>query len=144
MKPSRLEAVWKAHTDAEFATKDLEATMATMVDDPYVNHMPTNAGARGQKALRAFYRDVFIPSWPPDVKTEVINRVVGADQLVDELRATFTHSKRMEWFLPNVPPTHKKLTVDFVAIIGFRSGKIATERIYWDQASVLRQVGLLK
>lgn len=144
MKASRLEEVWKAHTDAEFVTKDLEATMATMVDDPYVNHMPTNAGARGRKALRAFYRDVFIPSWPPEVKTELVNRVIGTDQLVDELRLTFTHSRRMEWFLPNMPPTNKKLTVDFVAVIQFRGDKIATERIYWDQAAVLRQVGLLR
>jgi carboxymethylenebutenolidase len=144
MRSSRLERLWKAHTDAEFVTKDLEATMATMVKDPYVNHVPTNAGARGQRALRAFYRDVFIPSWPPDVTMELLNRVVGPDQLVDELRATFTHSQRMDWFLPNVPPTHRKVTVDFVAVIGFRGDKIATERIYWDQASVLRQVGLLK
>jgi len=114
------------------------------VEDSYVNHMPVNTGARGKEALRIFYRDDFIPSWPDDLDMTPVNRVVGNGQLVDELRVTFTHSKPMNWFLPNVPPTYKRIAVDFVVVVQFRGDKLACERIYWDQAAVLRQVGLLK
>ena len=115
-----------------------------MVNDAYVNHMPVNTGGRGKEALRIFYRDDFIPSWPEDLEMTPVNRVVGDEQLVDELHVTFTHSKPMNWFLPNVPPTHKKIAVDFVVVVQFRGDKLACERIYWDHAPALRQAGLLR
>ena len=129
---------------AEFQTKDVEATLATMVDDAYVNHMPVNTGGRGKAALRVFYRDDFIPSWPDDLQMTPVNRVIGVGQLVDELRVTFTHSKPMPWLLPNLPPTGKPIALDIVVVVQFRGDKVACERIYWDHATVLRQVGLLK
>lgn len=143
MSPRNIESVWSEHLAGEFTSKDVEATLATMVDDAYVNHMPVNTGGRGKDELRAFYRDNFIPSWPKDVQMTPVNRVVGDGQLVDELRVTFTHTKTMNWFLPNVAPTNKPLTVDFVVIAQFRGDKLASERIYWDQATVLRQIGRL-
>jgi carboxymethylenebutenolidase len=94
--------------------------------------------------LRRFYRDDFIPSWPEDLQTTTVNRVVGAGQLVDELHSTFTHSRSMPWLLPGVPPTQKKIETDIVVVVQFRGDKLACERIYWDHAAVLRQVGLLK
>jgi carboxymethylenebutenolidase len=121
---------------------DVEATLATMVDDAVVNYMPVNTGGRGKDALRIFYRDNFIPSWPEDVEMTPVNRVIGEGQLVDELHVTFTHSKPMNWFLPNVAPTHKKIAVDFVVVVQFRGDKLAYERIYWDHAAILRQAGL--
>ena len=144
LSPRQLEELWAEHLKGEFATKDVEATLATMVEDAYVNHMPVNTGGRGKAALRAFYRDDFIPSWPDDVQMTPVNRVVGVGQLVDELRVTFTHAKPMPWLLPDLPPTGKTLTVEFVVVVQFRGDKVACERIYWDHASVLRQVGLLK
>lgn len=138
-----LEKLWAEHLDGEFVTKDVEATLATMVEDASVNHVPTNTGGRGKEQLRAFYRDVFIPSWPDDLKMTLINRVVGDGQLVDEMHTTFTHSKRMDWFLPGVEPTGRPVAIDIVAVVQFRGDKLACERIYWDQATVLRQVGLL-
>jgi carboxymethylenebutenolidase len=140
----RLEQLWADHLDGEFVSKDVEATLATMVDDAYVNHMPVNTGGRGKAALRAFYRDDFIPSWPEDLQMTPVNRVVGQEQLVDELLITFTHSKPMPWLLPNVPATHKKIAMDIVVVVQFRGDKLACERIYWDHAAVLRQVGLLQ
>ena len=140
----QLEHLWAEHLKGEFESKDVEATLATMVEDAYVNHMPVNTGGRGKAALRRFYRDDFIPSWPDDVQMTPVNRVVGDGQIVDELHTTFTHSKPMNWFLPNVPPTHKKIAMDIVVVVQFRGQHIACERIYWDHASVLRQVGLLK
>jgi len=140
----QLEHLWAEHLKGEFEDKDVEATLATMVDDAQVNHMPVNTGGRGKAALRAFYRDDFIPSWPDDLKMTPVNRVVGDSQLVDELRLSFTHNKPMPWFLPNVPPTWKKVELDVVVVVQFRGDKLATERIYWDHAAVLRQLGLLK
>jgi carboxymethylenebutenolidase len=141
--PRQLEQRWADHLKGEFESKDVEATLATMVEDAYVNHMPVNTGGRGKDALRRFYRDDFIPSWPEDLEMVPVYRVVGDGQLVDELRITFTHSKPMPWFLPNVAPTHRKIAVDIVVVAQFRGDKLACERIYWDHASVLRQVGLL-
>ena len=140
----QLELWWAEHLKGECETKDVEATLATMVDDAYVNHMPVNTGGRGKDALRAFYRDDFIPSWPADLQMTPVNRIVGDGQLVDELHLTFTHSKPMPWFLPNVPPTARKIAVDIVVVVQFRGDKLACERIYWDHSAVLRQAGLLK
>ena len=94
--------------------------------------------------LRAFYRDVFIGSWPDDLEMTTTNRVFGQDQLVEEAHLRFTHKNRMDWFLPGVPATHRLVEVDFVIVVQFRDGKLSCERIYWDQATVLRQTGLLK
>ena len=143
LTPHQLEQLWAEHLKGEFETKDVEATLATMVDDAFVNHIPVGTGGRGKDELRVFYRDNFIPSWPEDLQVTPINRVVGAGQLVDELHVTFTHSKPMPWFLPNVPPTHKKIAIDVVVVVQFRGDKLACERIYWNHAAVLRQAGLL-
>jgi carboxymethylenebutenolidase len=144
MTPQDLELLWREHLAGEFVTRDVEATLATMVEDASVDHVPVHTGGSGKAALRAFYRDVFIPSWPADLVQTPINRVVGQDQVVDEIRTEFTHERRMDWLLPGVPPTGKKIDVTMVVVVQFRNGKIACERIYWDHATVLRQVGLLK
>ncbi len=144
LSPQQLEQVWAEHLKGEFEIKDVEVTLDTMVEDALVNHVPVNTGGRGKDELRAFYRDDFIPSWPEDLQMTAVNRVVGEGQLVDELHVTFTHSKQMNWFLPNVAPTHKKIDIDLVVVVQFRGDKLACERIYWDHATVLRQVGLLK
>jgi carboxymethylenebutenolidase len=141
--PQQMEQRWADHLKGEFESKDVEATLATMVDDAFVNHMPVNTGGRGKDALRRFYRDDFIPSWPENLEMMAINRVIGEGQLVDELRLSFTHTKPMPWFLPNIAPTQRKIVVDVVVVAQFRGDKLACERIYWDHASVLRQVGLL-
>jgi len=141
--PQGLEQLWADHLDGEFVTKDVEATLDTMVEDASVNHVPVGTGGRGKAELRAFYRDDFIPSWPEDVRITPVNRVVGERQLVDELHLTFTHSKLMNWFLPNVSPTNKRVAIDIVVVVEFRGDKLSAERIYWDHATVLRQVGLL-
>jgi carboxymethylenebutenolidase len=144
MTADQLEKLWADHLAGEFVTKDVEATLATMVEDAYVNHVPVNTGGRGKEQLRRFYRDDFIPSWPDDLQMKLINRVVGEGQLVEELHLRFTHCKPMNWFLPNVPPTNKVVDIDMVVVVQFRGDKLACERIYWDQATVLRQVGLLR
>src|ERR1044071_3936526 len=92
LSPQHIEQLWAEHLKGEFESKEVEATLATMVEDAYVNHMPVNTGGRGKDALRIFYRDDFIPSWPEDLQMTPVNRVVGEGELVDELHLTFTHS----------------------------------------------------
>jgi carboxymethylenebutenolidase len=141
--PAALEQLWAEHLQHELSTHDTEATLATMVEDAYVNHVPVLTGGLGREALREFYSKLFIPQLPPDLELTPISRTVGTDQLVDEMIARFTHSIRMDWLLPGLAPTGKRVEIALVSIVRFREGKIAHEHIYWDQASVLVQLGLL-
>ena len=138
-----LARLWEEHTNHEFSTRDTESTLATMVEGAYVNHVPVLTGGTGKDALRLFYSRDFIPSMPPDTKLTPISRTIGEEQLVDEMIFSFTHSQEMPWMLPGVPPTHRYVEVALVAIVRFRDRKLAHEHIYWDQASVLKQIGLL-
>lgn len=138
-----LQALWEEHLQYEFGTHSTEDALATMVEDAYVNHIPVMTGGVGKPALREFYSKYLIPQMPPDTELTLISRTIGTDQLVDEMVAKFTHTVCMEWILPGVAPTGKRVEVPVVAIIQFRDGKLAHEHIYWDQASVLVQVGLL-
>lgn len=138
-----LSALWDAHTAYEFATRDVDATMATMVESPYVNHIPTMTGGVGYEGLSRFYREHFVFSNPPDTRLIPISRTVGVDRVVDEMVFCFTHTCEVPWLLPGVPPTGKAVEVPLVAIVNFRGDKLYHEHIYWDQASVLAQIGWL-
>ena len=138
-----LRQLWEEHVRYEFSTRNTEETLATMVEDAYVNHIPVLTGGVGQDELREFYSKRFIPHMPPDTEMTPVSRTIGEDQLVDEMVFKFTHSIRMDWMLPGVAPTGKRVEVPLVAIVRFRGGKLAHEHIYWDQASVLVQIGLL-
>ena len=143
MNDTPLSALWEQHTAHEFVTRDTEATLDTMVEDAYVNHIPVLTGGHGKAELRRFYSTDFIPAMPPDTALKPISRTIGTDQLVDEMIFSFTHTQEMPWMLPGVAPTGKRVEVPLVAIVRFRDGKLAHEHIYWDQASVLKQIGLL-
>src|SRR6266480_1425629 len=138
-----LQQLWEEHVRHEFATHDTENTIATMVEDAYVNHIPVLTGGVGKDELREFYSKRFIPQMPPDTEMTAISRTIGNDQLVDEMVFKFTHTIPMDWMLPGIAPTGKHVEVPLVAIVRFREGKLAHEHIYWDQASVLVQIGLL-
>jgi carboxymethylenebutenolidase len=142
-QPTLIE-LWEEHTRHEFSTRDTDATLATMLDDAYVNHIPVMTGGYGKPALHRFYSQDFISKMPPDTELKPISRTVGTDQLVDEMIFSFTHTQEMPWMLPGVAPTNRYVEVPLVAIVRFRDGKLAHEHIYWDQASVLQQIGLLK
>jgi carboxymethylenebutenolidase len=138
-----LEALWDEHTLYEFGIRDVAATMRTMVPEPYVNHIPVMTGGVGGHELARFYAHHFIPKCPADFKLTPISRTIGADRLVDEMVVSFTHDVEIDWMLPGVPPTGKYVEVPTVAIVNFRGDKLYHEHIYWDQASVLVQIGLL-
>lgn len=136
-------AVFDDHVAAEFVDMDLEATMATMTDDPYVNHVPVMTGGVGFEGVRSFYGVHFIGKWPDDVQITPVSRTTGEDQVVDELVLSFTHDIEMPQLLPGVPPTGRRVQLPFCVVVKFEGGKVAHEHIYWDQASLLVQVGVL-
>ena len=138
-----LSALWEAHRRCEFETRDADATMRTMVEQPYVNHIPTMTGGFGQAELHRFYKHHFIPKSPKDMRNIPISRTVGTDRIVNEGVLCFTHDTEIDWMLPGVPPTGRYVEVALVGIVAFRGDKLAHEHIYWDQASVLVQIGLL-
>jgi len=138
-----LSDLWDQHVRSEFATKNAGAAIDTMVPDAYVNHVPVLTGGVGRDQVHEFYSNHFIPHMPDDVEIVPISRTIGSDRLVDELIIRFTHSIEMDWMLPGVAPTGKRVECATVAVITFRDGKLLSEHIYWDQASVLVQLGLL-
>jgi carboxymethylenebutenolidase len=138
-----LSALWEQHTLYEFGTRDVAATMRTMVAEPYVNHIPVMTGGVGHKDLARFYENHFIPKCPKDTRLVPISRTIGADRLVDEMLFCLTHDIEIDWMLPGMKPTGKYVEIPLVAIVNFRGGKLYHEHIYWDQASVLVQIGAL-
>ena len=143
MNQADMIAKWDEHISFEFSSRDVTSTIETMVEDAYVNHVPVMTGGYGHDALRRFYAEDFIPLMPTDTAIKLVSRTVGQDQLVDEMIFSFTHNEDMPWMLPGVSPTHRHVDIPLVVVVGFREGKLAHERIYWDQASVLKQIGLL-
>lgn len=136
-----LSTLWEVHLAHEFSTRDVDATMRTMVAEPYVNHIPTMTGGVGHQELKRFYRHHFVHNNPPDTTIIPVSRTIGATQIVDESLFCFTHTTEIDWMLPGIAPTGKRVEIPLVAIVKFRGDKLYHEHIYWDQASVLVQIG---
>jgi carboxymethylenebutenolidase len=141
--PEEPGAVFDAHVRAEFVERSVEATMATMTDAPYVTHVPVMTGGYGRDQVREFYANWFVGRWPADVQVTQISRTVGQGRVIDELIASFTHDVEMPALLPGIAPTGRKVTLPHVVVMGIVDGRVAYEHIYWDQACLLVQVGLL-
>lgn len=135
--------IWQQHTYAEFVLKDPEAALATMTDDAHVLLVPAGQGGFGKEDVRRFYAGSFIPNIPPDLAPTPISQTIGQDRLVEEAIYRFTHTIAMDWMLPGIPPTNKPVELAMVGIIAFRDGKIVSEHLYWDQASILAQLGII-
>ncbi len=138
-----LGSVFDAHVKHEFIDHDVDATMQTMAAEPYLLHVPTLTGGAGATEVRGFYERYFVGKWPADTRVSQISRTVGTDQVVDEMILRFTHDVPLAFMLPDIPPTGKMVELPVVVVMKFKHGKIAHEHIYWDQASLLVQVGLL-
>ncbi|ORY51769.1 hypothetical protein BCR35DRAFT_310685 [Leucosporidium creatinivorum] len=138
-----LEELWDLHTFYEFEDRSVAKTMGTMVAEPYVNHIPTMTGGIGRKALSEFYRDHFIFSNPSDTLNTLVSRTVGIDRVVDEFVMTLTHNQPVDWLIPGIPATGKALSVPMTAVVCIRGDRLYHEHISWDQATVLKQLGLL-
>jgi len=139
----KLAAVFDTHINCEFDKIDVFATMQTMVKDPYVHHVPVLTGGIGYEKVYTFYRDSFIGKMPSDTKFVQISRTIGKYQVVDELILSFTHDIEIPAMVPGIPPTGKPVELPLVVVMRFKGNKIAHEHIYWDQASLLSQIGLI-
>jgi carboxymethylenebutenolidase len=135
--------VWQKHVLAEFVTKNVPDALNTMTEDAYVNNVPLLLGGLGKEGVREFYAKYFVAQMPPDIESTLISRTISQDRIAEESVFRFTHNLVMDWLLPGVPPTGKRIEVAVVGIIQFREGKIAHEHLYWDQASVLVKLDLL-
>lgn len=140
---TNLVAVWEAHLGAEFMARDGDAAINTMTSVPYVNHVPTMTGGLGRDEVKRFYKYHFVNANPPDIEITPVSRTVGTDSIVDELVVKFTHTCVMDFLLPRVQPTGRRVEIPTVVVAQFQDGKLASEHIYWDQASVLVQIGKL-
>ncbi len=135
--------LFQRHVKAEL-DGDLDTTMATMSDSPHLLNVPNMMGGDGYAGVRNFYKNHLVGKFfPPDVTMTRVSLTIGTSQIVEELVITFTHTMVLDWLLPGVPPTGKPVEMAVVVIVGVKNGKIAHEHIYWDQAGVLVQVGLL-
>jgi carboxymethylenebutenolidase len=136
-------ATWQQHTYAEFVLKDADAALATMTEDPYVFLISSGTVRVGRTAVREFYANKFLPNIPADLELTSVSQTFGSDRIVEEMVIRLTHSVDMEWLVPGVSATGRKTEFGLVGIIQFRAGKVASEHLYWDQATVLAQLGVV-
>jgi carboxymethylenebutenolidase len=138
-----LAAMFDEHVADEFVARDVDATMATMTESPYLDHVPVMTGGVGRAEVRRFYAEHFIGRWPQDTSITPVARTVGPDRVVEEMVMSFTHDVEMDAIVPGVAPTGRRVELPFVVVMGFEGGKVSYEHIYWDQAAMLVQLGLL-
>lgn len=138
-----LEALWEQHAYFEFGLRDANKTIETMVAAPYVNHVPTMTGGVGRKQLHHFYKHFFVDVHPEDLEITLVSRTVGVDRVVDEMVSSFTHDRMMDYLLPGIAPTGRKVKLTTVGVVSFRGSKLFHEHIHYDMGSLLAQVGLL-
>lgn len=138
-----LNDAWDKHMQAEFVAHSADEALRTMVDHPRVLGIPLVGGGEGRDELHTFYARYFLSQIPPDTAATPVSRTIGQGRLVDEFILKFTHSIQMDWLAPGIPATGKRVEVAFIVVVEFEGDKLAGERLYWDQASVLVQLGRL-
>ncbi len=138
-----INQLWELHLASEFAHKDTEEALATMTSNPRVTIVPTMVGGNGRDELRTFYANHFLNQLPPDLEVVPVSRTIGETRIIDELVIRFTHSIQMDWVLPGIAATDRRIELAMVVIVSVEDGKIASENLYWDTATILRQAGLL-
>ena len=131
------------HTYHEFTTHDVDAAMATMIDEPYVNHVPTLTGGVGHDMLKRFYKYHFVDQNAGGRDRTRISYTLGPDRLVLESYTKFRHDAVIDRYFPGIEPTGKVVEIATVIIVKFRGDKVCHEHLYWDQGSALKQIGVL-
>ncbi len=137
-----LERAWDAHREALLVRRDLTAALAPLAADPSVLHIPAMTGAAGRPALERFYADKLLPHVPGDLVLSTISRTVDRWRLVEETTVSFTHDRVLPWLLPGVEPTFRRAEVLAIAVVGFERGRIRSQRVLWDHATLAAQLGL--
>jgi carboxymethylenebutenolidase len=140
----KLDDVWNEHLRAEFSAHSPDETIVTMSANPLINQVPVMIGGDGREQVYEFYTKYFLPQIPADAEMVPVSRTIGQGRLVNEMIFRFTHTISMDWMLPGIPPTGKRVEIAMVVVVQFDGDKMAHEHLYWDQASVLVQLGLLR
>ena len=140
----KLNDIWNEHLRAEFGAHNADEAVSTMVENPRINQVPVAIGGNGIEEVKEYYGKYFLPQLPPDMEIVPVSRAIGQGRVVDELVLRFTHTIAMDAVLSGIPPTGKRVELALVAIVQFEGDKIAQETLYWDQASVLVQLGVLQ
>src|SRR6516225_5600573 len=140
----KLNDAWEEHLRTEFKVHSADEALATMVANPRVNQVPVMIGGDGKEELHHFYAEHFLSQIPPDTEMVPVSRTIGQGRLVEEMVFRFTHTIPIDWMLPGIPPTGKHVEVAMLVVVQFDDDKLAHEHLYWDQASVLVQLGLLQ
>lgn len=136
-------ALFAEHMRHEFETCDVDATMATMVDEPYVNHVPTLSGGVGHDMLKRFYKYHFIGQNSQERSMTPVSYTVGGNRLVLEQVLKFRHDAVLDRYFPNIEPTDEVVEIPIVIFVTFRGSRVVHEHLYWDQGSALKQIGVL-
>ncbi|OXV11381.1 hypothetical protein Egran_00858 [Elaphomyces granulatus] len=144
-KDADLEKPWDGNQEGKYFKSNITNTMETYVSHkhPSVAYAPTLKGGVGANASRRFYQEEFLQPKQPSMRLRLLSRTIGADRVADELYIIFDHTQEMPWILPGVPPTNKRVEIILISIVSLKAGKLYSEHVYWDQASVLVQIGLL-
>src|SRR5262249_44423905 len=103
---------------------------------------PTLAGAEGRDGVREFYTCLMMQI-PKDLTFTPVTRTISTNRIVTEYVVSFTHDVTIDWLLPRIPPTGKQVEIPVIVIYTFKGNKLDSEHLYWDQASVLMQIGVL-
>jgi carboxymethylenebutenolidase len=139
----KLNDLWEEHIRSEFRAHAPDEAIATMTANPLVNQVPVMIGGSGKKQVYEFYKKYFLSQVPPDMEMIPVSRTIGQNRVVDEMVVRFTHTIPMDFMLPGIAPTGKRVEIALVVVVQFEGDKLAHEHLYWDQASVLVQLGLL-
>jgi carboxymethylenebutenolidase len=139
----KLEEIWDEHVTASLGRRDLAGSLANLVAEPTVLHIPAMTGAAGRAALERFYLEDLFGHLPGDLALTRISRTVDRFRLVDEVTVSFTHDRELPWLLPGVAPTDRRAEVLTIAVVGFERGRISSQRTLWDQATLTAQLGLI-
>jgi len=135
--------IFEGHVNAEI-NGDIEKTMETMTDDPHITIVPNLGGGVGKDGVRNFYNNHLIGQFfPPDTVVTTISKTIDEHQFVEEQILSFTHTQVLDWMLPGIAPTFRKVSLPLVVIVGLKDGKVSHEHIYWDNASLFFQLGLI-
>ena len=122
----RLDDLFDGHIVKEFVDRDVDATMATMVPEPYVYNVPTMVGGFGGDGVSRFYSGHFVNQILKDPVVAPIFRTNGKDQVVGELIVSFTHDTQWDYLLPGLPPTGNRAELPHVVVMKFENGKSLT------------------
>ena len=137
-----LEQTWEEHQQALIRRRDLRAALAQLAAEPVITHIPAMTGACGRQAVERFYAGQFLPHVPDDLTLNRISRTVDRWRLVDETTVSFTHDRELPWLLPGVEPTFRRAEVLAIAVVGFDRTRIRSQRVLWDHATLLGQLGV--